>query len=181
MTHEKTLKVAIHISSHEFMMFCCSCFLNFWVLRGAESLKWLLWNYIKAFSVCLYCWRVDRKMKIIDVESVGLAEALSFLSVISIDCFLAWLIRIRICYSKYHVYWENARCTWMILFKRLTQYPFEKQMGNLFMTDWCCWCAAAAYTYKKALLLLILPLTKHVWWVMQCYCKIMCRVAVHCC
>lgn len=28
----------------------------------------------------------------------------------------------------------------------------------LFMTDWC-WCAAAAYTYKKALLLLILPRT----------------------
>ncbi len=88
--------------------------------------------------------------KLTAVESVGLTEALGFLSAINIDEFTAWLIRILICCSKYHVCWGNACRTRMILLKRLNQYPIQKQMCNLFTIDWCCWCGAEAYTCKKA-------------------------------
>lgn len=76
--------------------------------------------------------------------------------------------------------WGNRCHTRTILFKRLSQYPIEKQIRYLFMTDWCCWCGVAAYTCWKAFLLYAYSPSNSTHLVnMQCLCRIMQKVTVY--
>lgn len=133
------------------------------IWTGAESLMWFPWNGTSIFFVCCYCCclegkpegekREKRKINRLVLNLWVLSEALGLPSVISIDYFTAWQIRIQIYFSKYHVCWGNGCHTRTILLKRLTQYPIEKPICYLFMTDWCCFCGVAAYTCRKTFLL----------------------------
>lgn len=171
-------------------MFGCPCFSLSSVLTGAESLTWFPWNGTSIFLVCCYCCclegkqegkkREKRKINRLVLNLWVLAKALGFPSVISIDYFTAWQIRIQIYFSKYHVCWGNGCHTRTILLKRLTQYPIEKPICYLFMTDWCCWCGVAAYTCRKAFLLNAYSPSNSPHLVnMQCLCRIMQKVTVY--